>query len=119
VDASVNCLLVPSSEQGGPSIAKIRIEWQGAVMWLTARISQACPACTKQWVYRGSLNPSRHRASRPQWSLATGVEHMVQALQGETELVVTAEHARHTLEIILSSWESIRTGQAVELETTF
>jgi predicted dehydrogenase len=72
-----------------------------------------------QWVYRGSLNPPRHRPGRPQWSLATGVEHMVKVLQGETELIVTAEHARHTLEIILSSWESIRTGQAIELKTTF
>ncbi len=72
-----------------------------------------------QPVYRGSLNPPRRRPERPQWSLATGVEHMVKALEGETDFILTAEHARHTLEIILCAAESIRTGQAVELKTTF
>jgi hypothetical protein len=44
---------------------------------------------------------------------------MVRALAGETKFILTAEHARHTLEIILDVWESMRSGQAVELKTTF
>jgi hypothetical protein len=44
---------------------------------------------------------------------------MVKVLEGEAELIVTAEYARHTLEITLSSWESMRAGQAIELRTTF
>jgi len=72
-----------------------------------------------QGVYRGSLTPPRRPPGRPDWSLATGVEHMVRALEGETEFILTAEHARHTLEIILSASESIRTGRAIALKTTF
>jgi predicted dehydrogenase len=70
-------------------------------------------------VYRGSLMPARQTAPRPDWSLASGVEHMVHALAGDTEFLLTAEHARHTLEIILSASQSMREGCAIELKTSF
>jgi predicted dehydrogenase len=70
-------------------------------------------------VYRGSLMPARPPAPRPDWSLASGVEHMVHVLAGETELILTAERARHTLEIILAAMQSIRESRAVELKTSF
>lgn len=70
-------------------------------------------------VYRGSLMPGQASAPRPDWSLASGVEHMVHALAGETELLVTAEHARHTLEIILCAMQSVHEGRAIELTTSF
>ena len=72
-----------------------------------------------QRVYRGSLMPAHRRAERPAWSLVSGVEHMVKALKGEADFILTAEHARHTLDIILSAYQSMHTGQAVELQTTF
>jgi hypothetical protein len=44
---------------------------------------------------------------------------MVMVLEGETDLIVTAELARHTPEITLCAWTPTRTGQAIELKTTF
>lgn len=70
-------------------------------------------------VYRGSLMPAPAPALPPEWSLATGVAHMARCLSGEEEFILTAEHARHTLEIILGAQQSIKTGQAIELKTTF
>ena len=70
-------------------------------------------------VYRGSLMPARDPAPRPVWSLASGVEHMVHVLAGEAELLTTAEHARHTLEIILATMRSMAEGQAIDLKTSF
>lgn len=63
--------------------------------------------------------PVHRRPERPSWSLVSGVEHMVKALEGEVDFILTAEHARHTLDIILSAYESMHTGQAVLLQTSF
>lgn len=70
-------------------------------------------------VYRGSLMPASRPALPPLWSLASGVEHMVRCLEGKETFILTGEHARHTLEIILAAQQSMHTGQAVELKTTF
>jgi hypothetical protein len=43
----------------------------------------------------------------------------VACLRGEEEPVLTAEHARHVLDIILKAYASIDDGQSHETETTF
>jgi predicted dehydrogenase len=48
-----------------------------------------------------------------------GAQHFVSCLRGEAEPVLTAEHARHVLDIILKAYESIADGQAHDTETTF
>ena len=70
-------------------------------------------------VYRGSSMPARGVPAPPDWSLASGVEHVVHCLAGEEELILTAEHARHTLEIMLGAMESMREERTVALKTTF
>jgi predicted dehydrogenase len=49
----------------------------------------------------------------------TGVAHFVGCLQGEETPVLTAQHARHVLDVILKAYDSIRDGYSHETETTF
>lgn len=49
----------------------------------------------------------------------TGVRHFVACLLGEERPVLTAEHARHVLDVILKAYASIDDGRAHQTETTF
>ena len=49
----------------------------------------------------------------------SGALHFVRVLRGEEAPVLTAEHARHVLEIILAAYASIADGQSHAVETTF
>ena len=44
---------------------------------------------------------------------------MVDAIEKDRDPVLSAEHARHVLEIICKIPEAIKSGTTVELETTF
>ena len=48
-----------------------------------------------------------------------GVRHFIACLLGEETPVLTAEHGRHVLEIILKAYASIEEGRTQDLETTF
>ncbi len=47
------------------------------------------------------------------------VEHLADCLRAGSRPLLSAEHARHTLEIMLMAIESARSGRAIELQTTF
>lgn len=47
------------------------------------------------------------------------VDHLVDCVRSGEKPVLSADHARHALEIMLKVEESARTGQAIELTTTF
>ena len=49
----------------------------------------------------------------------TGVRHFVGCLRGEERPVLTAEHARHVLEVILAAYASVADRRAHDLATTF
>jgi predicted dehydrogenase len=49
----------------------------------------------------------------------TGVRHFVACLLGEERPALTAEQARHVLEVILAAYASVADGRAQELSTTF
>jgi len=76
---------------------------------------------TPERVYRGRLQPPRRRRETEEvvWSFANGVAHFVNVIEGREELILTPEHARHVLEIMLMSYESARCGRVLELTTTF
>jgi predicted dehydrogenase len=74
---------------------------------------------TPEKVYRGRVNPPRHPADPSAYSLVNGVAHMVEALEGRSPLLLTAEHAVHVLEILLAVQQSAREGRAVEISSTF
>jgi predicted dehydrogenase len=48
-----------------------------------------------------------------------GMYHFVDCLRGEATPVLTAEHARHVLDVILKAYESMEDGRSQETETTF
>jgi predicted dehydrogenase len=56
--------------------------------------------------------------TRP-FSWAEGVLHLVQCVENGTKPVLSAEFARHALEIAVKAMESARTGSAITLETGF
>lgn len=47
------------------------------------------------------------------------VKHLVECVREGRRPVLSAEHARHALEIMLMAIESARTGRAIDLRTTF
>jgi predicted dehydrogenase len=51
--------------------------------------------------------------------IEAGVAHFVACLRGEETPILTAEHARHVLDIILTAYASIADGGAHETRTTF
>jgi predicted dehydrogenase len=51
--------------------------------------------------------------------IGRGVEHFLACIAGDEQPILTAEHARHVLEIVLLAYGSIADGCARELRTTF
>lgn len=51
--------------------------------------------------------------------LESGILHAIQHLETGAPLVLTAAHATHVLEIMNAAHESLATGEAVEIQTTF
>jgi predicted dehydrogenase len=51
--------------------------------------------------------------------IGRGAEHFLACLAGDEQPILTAEHARHVLEIVLLAYESIADGRVKELTTTF
>ncbi len=50
---------------------------------------------------------------------AVAIEHLVDCVRDNQHPVLSAEHARHALEIMLKGIESARSGRAIDLTTTF
>jgi predicted dehydrogenase len=51
--------------------------------------------------------------------LESGILHVIECLEGEAEPVMTAAHATHVLEIMNAAHESVASGKAIALTTTF
>jgi predicted dehydrogenase len=52
-------------------------------------------------------------------TVEVGVRHFIGCLLGEEPPILTAEHARHVLDVILKAYASIADGQAHATETSF
>ncbi|MEZ4532243.1 MAG: Gfo/Idh/MocA family oxidoreductase [Thermomicrobiales bacterium] len=75
------------------------------------------PAGLAGWQKRvGPPSPIGHPNENLIWS---GPRHFVSVLNGTQDPILTAEHAIHILEIILSSAESATSGKAIALNTSF
>jgi predicted dehydrogenase len=51
--------------------------------------------------------------------IGSGPAHFIEVIAGRAQPILTAEHATHTLEIMLRSGEAIETGRTIDLETRF
>jgi predicted dehydrogenase len=51
--------------------------------------------------------------------IGRGAEHFINCVAGKEKPILTAEHARHVLEIVLLAYESIADGRTWDLTTTF
>ena len=76
---------------------------------------------TPERVYRGRLMTPRQRENQgaAPWSFAEGVAHFARVIEGREALVMTPEHARHVLEIMLACYTSAAEGRTVSLTTRF
>ena len=52
-------------------------------------------------------------------TVEAGARHFISVLAGDESPVLTAEHARHVLDIIVQAYASIADGRAHATETTF
>jgi predicted dehydrogenase len=97
--------LYNQQQQGDPPIEVFRLDAApGIDGWITPR--------TSGMAYR--VEEARRRYAR-----AILVDHLVTCILEDKHPVVSAEHARHALEIMNKAIESARTGRALELTTTF
>lgn len=71
------------------------------------------PGATEGWRHNIEVPPD------DAGTVETGIRHFVACLRGEAMPILTAEHARHTLDIILKAYASIEDGRAHLTETTF
>ena len=55
----------------------------------------------------------------PRSIIETGAAHFVACLRGDEKPILTAEHARHVLDVVLRAYESIADGHSREIATTF
>jgi len=66
---------------------------------------------------RGWITPLENK--NPNWTLANGVLHLAECIREDKKPVISAEHARHVIEIMIMACESAKSGQAKNLTTTF
>lgn len=92
------------SREGAPPLEVYRVEAvPGMGGWLTPRA----------W----SLGPQQERADM--LGRAIIVDHLVDCVWEGKHPDLSAEHARHALEIMIRAVESARTGRVIDLQTTF
>jgi len=72
------------------------------------------PLGLEGWTHDVQLPPP----GEPLPVVGAGVAHFVACLRGDEEPVLTAEHARHVLDIIVKTYASIEDGAAHQMETT-
>jgi predicted dehydrogenase len=53
------------------------------------------------------------------WTPANGIIHFVECIIKDQKPVISAEHARHVMEIMIMAYESAKSGEAKNLTTTF
>lgn len=66
---------------------------------------------------RGWITPLE--AKKPNWTLANGVIYLADCIREDKKPIISAEHARHVIEIMVMARESAESGQTQKLTTTF
>jgi predicted dehydrogenase len=60
-----------------------------------------------------------YKETHPDWSWTDGLAHLVDCVQNGKKPLVTAQHARHVLEIMLKAQQSAKEGRAIGIDRRF
>jgi predicted dehydrogenase len=71
------------------------------------------------WITPRQRSVGAYQRDWDMYKRAVLVKHLAECVRDGTHPVLSAEHARHALEIMNKAVESARTGMAIELTTTF
>jgi predicted dehydrogenase len=100
----------------------LEVHFSGGSIALTGNAFDAPPAPHLHFLDAATAD----RASRlprlepdPLSIIETGAAHFVACVRGDEAPILTAEHARHVLDVVLRAYESIADGHSREIETTF
>ncbi len=72
----------------------------------------------KEFGLKGWNKPVAARAEET-YSLGDGIEHLIECINQGKEPIISVEHSRHVLEIIVKAYESAKSGRVQKLTTTF
>jgi predicted dehydrogenase len=78
-------------------------------------VDDESPQGSEEWVHGIGPPPP----AEPLPVVETGVAHFLDCLRGRAEPLLTAEHARHVLDVILKAYASVADGASHLTETTF
>lgn len=70
-------------------------------------------------VYRGSLSPASPPPASRGWTFADGVLHFAKCIEEGKDPLISGEHARHVLEIMIKAYDSAKLDKPLNLVTTF
>jgi predicted dehydrogenase len=94
----------PAVQEGAPYFEVFRVDaLPGAAGWIAPNL--------------GGVKQAEARFST--YHNVCMVEHMAECIRAGRHPTLSAEHARHALEIMIMALESARTGRTIELQTTF
>ena len=57
--------------------------------------------------------------SAKEWRVSDGIEHFIDCIIEDKEPLISAEHARHVIEIIVKAYQAAKEGKTQDLKTSF
>ena len=98
----------------GGSVSMTSSAWYDANGPVDLLVRDESPLGVEDWQTVGPPAPSPHTNL-----IGAGVPHLVSVLLGEEQPILTAAHATHVLDVMLTTFQAIESGQTVELGTSF
>ena len=89
-------------------------EWYAANGSVDLLVRDESPLGIEDWQTVAPPSPTPHTSL-----IGCGVPHLVSVLLGDEQPILTAEHATHVLEVMLTTFDAIESGETEELSTTF
>ena len=98
----------------GGSVSMTSSAWYDANGPVDLLVRDESPLGVEDWQTVGPPAPSPHTNL-----IGSGVPHLVSVLLGEEQPILTAQHATHVLDVMLTTFQAIGSGETVELSTSF
>lgn len=98
----------------GGSVSIALPDWYDANGPVDLLVRDESPLGVEGWQTVGPPAPSPHTNL-----VGCGVPHLVSVLLGEERPILTAQHATHVLDVMLTTFRAIESGETVELSTSF